>query len=180
LDGYRLHPKESQINFMAVSESVHWAWSFRRGSSLGRPCTTGSLWRYPCNLLTACSASLCTVGIAASCGTRAGSLVCGGGCCSVPGTSYRWWSWLVPAGSLRGAGEWCRGWNSRTVYTSSAVGVRLVVRGVSRLIVSRRLWLWSSLRMCSLWYLWFLCTKGSHLCLVYSIGAAVVVWRFIV
>jgi hypothetical protein len=119
-----------------------------------------------------------TSGIAASCGACAGSLVRDAGCCSLPRTAYCWWPWLVPTGSLRVLGVWYRGWISRTVHVSSAVGGGLIVRGISWLNGSKRLWLRGSRRTCDGWFLRFLGTKSSRLCFVYSIGAAVVTWRF--
>lgn len=84
-----------------------------------------SLWKYPNHLSTASTAFLYIVGIAASCGTCAGSLVCGSSRRSLLDTSYRWW--VV----LQVVGEWYQGWKSRTVCVSSVVGGGLVVCGVS-------------------------------------------------
>jgi hypothetical protein len=83
LDSYGLRPRNSGMECVAVSESVHSVRSFHRESSLGCSCATSSICRYPYHVPTSCSASLSTDGIAVSCGTCVGSLVCGCGGCSL-------------------------------------------------------------------------------------------------
>jgi hypothetical protein len=106
LDSYGLHLRDSQMDCMVVCKSDHSVWSFHRGSSLGCSCATSSLWRCPCRFSIGCSEFPSTAATEASYRKFVGSLVCDVGCWSLPSM---WWSWLVPAGSLRVLGEWYGG-----------------------------------------------------------------------